>query len=348
VACGIHDSTGAIMTHRPMTVTSRAFARAGLIGNPSDGYFGKTISLIVKNFRAEVTLRESDELIIEPDPSDRVRCDSLDEFAMEIQRLGYYGGMRLVKAAIQVFWRYCRSSGVVLEPRNFTLSYRSDIPRLVGLAGSSAIVTACLKALMCFYGIEIPMPILPNIVLAAEREELGICAGLQDRVIQAYEGVMFMDFDRSLLDTQGYGNYQRIDPKLLPPLYLAYDPERAEGSERTHNDLRARFEAGEAKIVDVMRQLADLAEQGKTLLLKGRGLELKPLMNRGFDLRREICPISEANLRMIETARSVGASSQFAGSGGAIIGIHDEETMYPALQKELNAIGCIVLKPTIT
>ena len=30
-----------------MIIQTRAYARAGLIGNPSDGYFGKTISFIL-------------------------------------------------------------------------------------------------------------------------------------------------------------------------------------------------------------------------------------------------------------------------------------------------------------
>jgi len=33
-----------------LIIRKRAYARAGLIGNPSDGYHGKTISIIVRNF----------------------------------------------------------------------------------------------------------------------------------------------------------------------------------------------------------------------------------------------------------------------------------------------------------
>ncbi len=42
----------------------------------------------------------------------------------------------------------------------------------------------------------------PNLVLAAE-EELGITAGLQDRVVQVYGGVVYMDFDRGLMARSG-------------------------------------------------------------------------------------------------------------------------------------------------
>ena len=39
-------------------IRKRGYARAGLIGNPSDGYHGKTISLVVRNFFATVILYE--------------------------------------------------------------------------------------------------------------------------------------------------------------------------------------------------------------------------------------------------------------------------------------------------
>ena len=37
--------------------------RVGLIGNPSDGFYGKTISLTIANFWAEVTVTESPRLV---------------------------------------------------------------------------------------------------------------------------------------------------------------------------------------------------------------------------------------------------------------------------------------------
>jgi glucuronokinase len=59
---------------------TRAYARAGLIGNPSDGYYGRTISLIVRNFAASVVIYEWPQLEIIPTRQDHCRFDSLDEF----------------------------------------------------------------------------------------------------------------------------------------------------------------------------------------------------------------------------------------------------------------------------
>jgi hypothetical protein len=36
------------------TISKRVHARVGFLGNPSDGFYGKTISFSLKNFYAEV------------------------------------------------------------------------------------------------------------------------------------------------------------------------------------------------------------------------------------------------------------------------------------------------------
>ncbi|MFW6163513.1 MAG: mevalonate kinase, partial [Planctomycetota bacterium] len=178
-----------------MIIHTKAHARAGLLGNPSDGFHGKTISVILKNFAARVTLYESPELEIQPSDDDRHAFKSVDDLVHQVSLYGYYGGVRLVKAAIAKFTEFVTAQHIELPRRNFTVRYRSTIPRLVGLGGSSAIVTAVMRALLRFYDISIPQPILPSIILRAETEELNIPAGLQDRVIQTYEGMVYMDFD---------------------------------------------------------------------------------------------------------------------------------------------------------
>ena len=42
---------------------------------------------------------------------------------------GFYGGERLMKAAIRRFVRYCEEHGDALHAQGFTLNYRSTIPR---------------------------------------------------------------------------------------------------------------------------------------------------------------------------------------------------------------------------
>lgn len=331
-----------------MIIRQKSYARAGLIGNPSDGYFGKTISFIVRNFQAEVVLWESPQLEILPAARDHSIFDSIQALKDDVSSFGYYGGVRLLKATIKSFYDYCLENDLSLTQRNFTLQYQSNIPSQVGMAGSSAIITACLRALMNFYEISIPKAIQAKLILAVENNELQIPAGLQDRVIQAYEGVVFMDFDKNLMANRGYGDYEELDPSLLPPLYIAYSGGLAEGTEVFHNDIRGRFNRGEADIVEAMIRWADLAQQVRDLLLDGRGNKIGSLIDANFDLRMKNYQMSAGNTRMVQAARACGASAKFTGSGGAIVGTYDGEEMFDSLVRKLKPLGLKVIKPVIT
>lgn len=330
-----------------MIFESRAYARAGLLGNPSDGYFGKTISIVVRNFGAHVSLYESPELRIEQQVEDKNIFRNIYQLVESVDLTGYYGGDRLIKATIKKFCEYCDKKAIRIHGKNFTIRYRSSIPRQVGLAGSSAIITATMRALMAFYEVEIINEILANLVLSVEQEELGINAGLQDRVVQAYEGCVFMDFDRSIMDTQGYGNYEQIDPNLLPNLYIAYKTNLGKVSGAIFNDVKARFLEGEPLVVDTLAEIGKNAEEGKLAILKGDHKKLAKLVNKNFDLRAKIFNISDSNYELVKTARKCGASAKFTGSGGSIIGTYDDDETLRCLIINMQKINARVIKPFI-
>lgn len=330
-----------------MLITTHAHARAGLVGNPSDGYFGKTISIIIRNFSATVRLWESPHFEILPTFGDLGRFPSVSHFLRDLKLHGYYGGMRLIKAAIKKFFDYCRQNNIDLADRSFTVEFQTDIPRLVGLAGSSAIVGATFRALMQFYNVAIPKHFLPTLILSAEKDELNINAGLQDRVIQTYEGIVYMDFDRAHVEKHGYGIYEPLTPDKLPPLYVAFDPARAEVSDVPHRNLRDLFNRGDPKVLGAMQKYRELTDRGRVALLAGDWNALGQIMNDNFDLRQTIMNIAPENLRMVEVARSTGASAKFAGSGGAIVGLYKDGRQYQQLSDALAAIHCTVLRPLI-
>jgi glucuronokinase len=329
-------------------IQTRAYARAGLIGNPSDGYFGKTISFIIKNFSAKVTLYESPRLTILPQRSDRLEFGSFGELLEDVQLHGYYGGIRLIKAAIKRFGDYCAKIGAPIS-RNFSIEYHTDIPIRVGLAGSSAIVTATMRALMEFFAVKIPQPVLPGLILSVELDELKIGAGLQDRVIQVYEGVVFMDFDRERMERDGFGLYESMDPGALPPLFVVYHDTLAEGTEVTHNDLRSRYNRGDPQVLAGIKRWAELAQQARDLIVAGRGRDIGPLMDANFDLRASLITISPGNRALVETGRKLGAAVKFAGSGGAVVGSYDGD---PERLRRLDAaykeLGATLIVPQIT
>lgn len=335
-----------IGTHTDI-IRTRAYARAGLVGNPSDGYFGKTISFTFSNFYAEVVMYPSQHLELLPSLRDRSLYSSMEAMVQSIQQYGYYGGIRLLQASLKRFVEFCRKNGIELDSRNFSMRYFTNIPSHVGMAGSSAIITACFKALMKFYGIKIPREQLAAVVLSVEADELGIGAGLQDRVAQVYQGLTYMDFNQSLMEHQGFGNYESLSHSQLKNVYVAYKQELSEGSEVFHNDLRARFDSSEPAVVQAMEQWASLAEEVREKLEHGDQQSIGPLLDANFDLRKKLCRIHPDNLEMVAVARSTGASAKFTGSGGAIVGTYADAAMYAELVEKLSPLNVTLFKPDI-
>ncbi|HEX2907140.1 MAG TPA: hypothetical protein VHO69_09795 [Phototrophicaceae bacterium] len=331
-------------------IRKRIFARAGLLGNPSDGYHGKTIAISVRNYWSEVVLYEWDEMEIVQTEADRAQFRSIQDLANDVQLHGYYGGIRLVKATIKRFVEYCKAQSLTLHSRNFSIRYETNIPRQVGLAGSSSIIIATLRCLLDYYHLDMPLDIQPTFALAVETDELGIAGGLQDRVIQCYENIVYMDFalnhERLHNGLPTYA-YEPLELLQMPPLYLAIHTALSEPTETFHNDLRGRFLRGEQSVVDAMQHFADLAAAGRQALLDQDTARLSALMDENFDTRRRICRLPSWQIQMVETARQCGASAKFAGSGGAIIGIYDSDAMFEQLRSALARIGSIVIKPQI-
>ena len=305
-------------------------ARSGLVGNPSDLFGGKVISLLFDAFSAAVTLCESACVTVVPNARDTTSFPDVAALARYRHQYGYYGGIRLIEALLVRFHHCCEERGITLPRRNFTIEYRSDIPFGVGLGGSSAIITAVFKALMQFYELterDIPKAEQPNIILEAETIELGISAGPQDRVVAVYGGVVAMDFTAAAYAGNGgrHGDYRPLPAHLLPPLFIAWHEGLSKSSGAIHNVMRYRAEVDhDPAIAEAMAGKAALVDEALAALHGGAPTRLGPIMDRDFDLRRSVYDLPPEQVRMIDIAREQGAHAKFAGSGGAAIGTYED------------------------
>jgi glucuronokinase len=293
--------------------TGRAYARAALVGNPSDGYGGAVLAVTVRDFAAEVDLSHSHEPAIA-------------------------GGdaAKLLRAAVARFRP--RAEGV--GAGSYRAACRTTIPRQVGLAGSSAIVIATMRGLCELHGLELEPDELAEMAWHAETEELGYPAGPQDRYAQAHEGLVLMEF------TNG-ARVERLDPQTLPPLFLAFRADAPEPSPEVHAELRQRAERDSATVNAAMAELAEQAREAGRLLRAGDGAAIGALMSASFEARRKIVPLDPRHARMVEVAREHGADANYAGSGGAIVGIKPLGPTWPGLRGALEAEGCEVIEPHI-
>ena len=149
------------------------------------------------------------------------------------------------------------------------------------------------------------------------------------------------------MESRGYGEYEALNPAKLPPLYIAYREDLSEGTEVYHNDLRARWQRGEPDVLEAMGFWADLTVKLRAAIDAGDRSEMHRILNANFDKRASLYDVGEGNRDMVMTARKTGASAKFAGSGGAIVGIYDDEAMYTKLVEAFEPKGIRVIKPEL-
>lgn len=285
-----------------------ALARAALAGNPSDGYGGAVLAVTLPVWSARAEAMTAPELEIEPPNA-------------------------LVEATARRFARQLAGPGL-----GTTIRWSTSIPQRVGLGSSSALVIAVLRALCELHHVELGPDELAELALAVETEDAGIVAGLQDRVAQAYEGLTFMEFAAA---RNGHGgDYEPLDPQLLPPLVIAWRAEAAGHSGDVHSDLRARHQRGEESVRRTMASLADAAREARDALLAADHARFGTCIDRTFDLRRELLPLDHLCVEMIEAARARGAAANYTGSGGAIVAVCRDRSHAGEVAGALAGVGC--------
>ena len=323
-----------------------AYPRATLIGNPSDGFGGKTIAFVFSDFHAEVQLEEHDRIQILPGLVDHLDWNELSSFRSSVSSMGYYDGLRLLKAALLVFTKYCDEQKIALHNRGFKLSYTTNIPLLLGLSGSSAIITACLRALGVWYEIKLESWQLADLTWRVETEELRIPAGLQDRVAQAYNYPVFMDFDKGHFNDNPYGKYKKL-PVPLNNIYIAYSNRLAKGAGKLHGELLERFESGDTQVLEAMESWKSLTVTFREALEKGDFDKMNECINTNFDIRNKLVNLHPDHVELVMLARKSGASAKFSGSGGAIIGMYKDAQMLKRLKSDLAQADVNILLPNI-
>jgi len=195
-----------------------------------------------------------------------------------------------------------------------------------------------VRALGALHGRALAPDELAEMVLAVEVEDLGIAAGPQDRYAQAHEGLLLMDF------AGARARVERLDPALLPPLYLAWRSGAAEASHAVHGGLRDR--AREPDVRDGMQRLAGHARAAARALHDGDHDAFAHALDASFDERAALLDLDPRHEAMVHAARAAGASANYAGSGGAIVGTLPLDGLEP-VARALRALGCEVMTPRL-
>ena len=183
---------------------------------------------------------------------------------------------------------------------------------------------------------------------------------------------MFMDFSADILQRDGHGRYEPVEPcELLSHFWLAYlsDPK---DSGKVHSNVKVRWLNGDADVQAAMREFGQLAMDARDALARGDRPRLCQLMDANFSLRRKVgraaraaaratpqphgsparsqvygdAVIGAENLRMVDIAHRHGSAAKFPGSGGAVLGLMrlEDNEAFLAMKHDFEASGFVFVK----
>jgi glucuronokinase len=278
-----------------------AYARAALAGNPSDGYGGAVLAVTLPGWRAEAEAVATGEANADPPNA-------------------------LVEATER---RFAQTFGT----GRAAVRWRTAIPQRVGLGSSSALAIAVIRSLRTLHGVELEPAETAELALAVETEELGIVAGLQDRVVQSYGGLVFMEFGAE-------GRYEPLDARLLPKLVIAWREDAAADSSGVHESLRGRYRRGVPEVCAGMERLADAAREAREALLAGDHQRFAECVDATFNTRAKMLELDSRCVAMVMAARGAGAAANYTGSGGAIVAVCRDDAHAAEVARALERTGC--------
>lgn len=309
--------------------------RAGIIGNPTDGYGGTMIACSIKN-KAEVTIDEANELIIENQFGRKIL-----KWRNDFDNQGDY--FDVVRAVL----RYLK-----LYDLKAKISIKNNIPVQAGLAGSTATLSSVLSAVLAFTGQKYNKYHLAELNRVIELNYMKCHCGYQDAYMTTFGGLNYLDFRGKEyyreLNQEIYATVEPLSSFVQRLPFVVAHTGIKHHSGNFHKPLRERWLDGEKEIVEGYKEIADIAREGKKALLKEDWKELAYLMNKNHEIQDSICDSGEKNNYMIKIARengALGAKLAGAGGGGTIIALTLEPERTKKALKEAGAEQFVELDP---
>jgi glucuronokinase len=309
------------------THVGRALARAALAGNPSDGFGGAVLATPVPGLEAVVHASDADAVVV----GDR-------SWSSPAAVAGPHEGEgALLSATVERLVRWCRAGASGPPDGGVELAWTTTIPRSVGLAGSSALVVAAIRALATRWALDLDVATTARLALEVETDLLGIAAGPQDRLAQAAGATVLMDFGGP-----GWA-FERVVPPSPVQLFVVWST-ASSPSATVHGPLQDR--RGEPAVVAAMAHLAGLARTGAEALRAGDLVGLGAAMDGSYEARASILDLDAAHVELVLAARACGASVNYTGSGGAVVGLAAEPGVLDALRHwaQRDALGLVTFE----
>lgn len=290
-------------------IIAKTPGRAGIIGNPTDGYGGAMIACSIPCY-ATVTLTPADKLILAIEDKEitinwnndlHLKGDSFD---LSRSVLKYFKAREL-KGRIEM---------------------KTDIPRQAGMAGSTALLSAIMAVVMKALDKDYSRYYFAETNRIIELRYMKTHCGYQDAYMTTFGGLDFLDFRGKAyyrsLDKEVYAAVEKMEVDELP-FILAHTGIKHHSGD-FHKPIRERWLEGEKDVIEGYEKITEIALEGKRALLDGNWERLGKLMNRNHQIQDSLSYSGDQNNKLIDAALeggALGAKLAGAGGGGTIIAL---------------------------
>jgi len=333
-----HQSTSRV-------IRASAPGRAGIVGNPTDGYGGSVISCSLAE-RATVTLTPADRLEAVVDGRTAV-FRTRDDWRLKDDYFDF------IRATVQ-FLR-CSDLKVRIEAA-------TEIPVQAGLAGSTALLAGLVAAIKHWQwgrgsescrDFRIDRHFIAETIRTIELNFLKIQCGYQDQYMTTFGGLNYMDFrDKEYYRPLEEEVYATVEPladvvPALPFVVVHTGIKRTSG--HILRPIRERWMDGDAQVIRGYRRIGALCRRAKRAFIEGDWEALAAAMNDNHGIQQQLGASGEENDRLIEIARREGALAAKlagAGGGGTIIALTLDPDRTIAALDAAGAAKVLTLKPS--
>lgn len=285
-------------------IKAQSPGRVGIIGNPTDGYGGAVLACSIQN-KATVIIKPAEELTITNRFGSKV-LRRANDFANQGD---YYDIPRAVLRYFKLFELKAK------------IAITTTVPEQAGLAGSTAVLSAVLTAVLTFIGVKYHKYYLAELNRFLESNYLTHQCGYQDAYMTTFGGLNYLDFRGKEyykeLDEEHYATVEPLHHLISElPFVIAHTGVKHH-SGNFHRPVRERWLEGEQQVVQGYREITDIVREGKKALLSQDWHQLAYLMNENHRIQDSLSFSGEQNNYMIKVARESGAlAAKLAGAGG--------------------------------
>lgn len=209
----------------------------------------------------------------------------------------------------------------VKRPSALHLKISSTIPVAAGLGSGAAVSVAVIRAISAFMGKPLQNDRVSALAFEVEKLHHGTPSGVDNTVVTYAQPVYFVKGQP--LQTFNVGK---------PFTLLIGDTGIASPTRIAVGDVRTAWQADAAYYDALFAKVGAIVEEARRAIESGDNAALGPLMNENHALLREIGVSSPELDRLVDAARSAGASGaklSGGGRGGNMIAMVDDASVAP-------------------